>query len=498
MRSMSRLLVLVAVLLVTGALAGCAGTRPAVRDSSSPEWGPCPPAPGGVPDAGQECATVQVPLDYAQPGGQRISVAISRIKTARPELRRGVLVLIPGGPGSSGLLRPSAYLPRLPREVLNRYDIVGFDPRGVGASTPVSCQLGGDDVVPALLKPWPAPGGDISDNVARARRVAEACSRNGGAVISHISTRNEARDIEEIRQALGEDKISYWGVSYGTYVGAVYAAMFPDRTDRVVLDSNDDPAPQLVARGWAANYAVSIEDRFPDFAAWAASHNTEYGLGADPRAVREAFLRLAAELDLHPLPWPGARPAELTGNILRDTMMNVLYADPGFPRLAALMRAAAHAGPLPPSQPLPPESVLQNSAAVLLATICNDVEWRHPIERYPAEVARNRAAFPLTAGMPANVFPCSFWPNKPPEPATQITSHGPSNVLLIQNLRDPSTPYSGALQLRRALGDRARMISVDSGGHGAYLANGNACGDRTVTAFLTDGSWPDRDLTCPR
>jgi pimeloyl-ACP methyl ester carboxylesterase len=497
MTALSRLFALVAALVTVAACAGTVQPEPNPARDASPAWGACPPTATKTMHARQECATIQVPVDYGQPAGQRISLAISRIRSERPELRRGVLLLIPGGPGSPGLARPSTYLSRLPAEVRDRYDLVGFDPRGLGASTPVSCQLNGDDMVPAVMKPWPAPNGDISANVARARRLAEGCARNGGPVLPHISTRTNARDIEQIRRALGEQKISYWGVSYGTYAGAAYATMFPEHTDRVVLDSNDDPNPLLVAQGWLANYAVSVEDRFPDFAAWTAARHGEYGLGADPQAVRATFLRLTTQLDQRPMPWPGARPAELSGNILRDIMLNALYSDAGFPRLAALMQAASNAGPLPPSDPLPPESALQNSAAVVMATVCNDVKWPSSISHYPAEVARNRAAFPLTAGMPANLFPCSFWPASSAEPAIQITPRGPSNVLLIQNLRDPSTPHTGALQMRRALGDRARMVTVDSGGHGAYLANGNSCGDRTVTTFLSDGTRPDQDIVCP-
>lgn len=435
-----------------------------------------------------------MPLSYREPDGRRISLAISRIRTARPETRRGVLLLIPGGPGSSALYRPSTYVKRLPPEALDRYDIVGFDPRGMGRSTPVSCQLEHQDVLPALIKPWPAPDGDISRNVERASRIARTCAEHGGGLLGHISTANEARDIDQIRQALGEERVSYWGVSYGTYVGAVYATLFPDRTDRVVLDSNDDPNPDLVARGWAANYSISIEDRFPDFTAWAATRDSDYHLGSDPMAVRASFLQLAARLDREPLPWPGGPTGTLTGDVLRDAMMNVVYSDAGFPRLAGLMRAAWTGEPLP-DQPSPPEPVLQNSTAVLLATICNDVKWPRSVEDYQRAVARNRVEFPLTAGMPANIFPCAFW-SEPPEPPVRVSAQGPANVLLIQNLRDPSTPYRGALEMRRALGDRTRMVAVDAGGHGAYLENGNACGDRAVTAFLATGALPDHDMHC--
>jgi pimeloyl-ACP methyl ester carboxylesterase len=304
----------------------------------------------------------------------------------------------------------------------------------------------------------------------------------------YITTRNEARDIDRIRRSLGESRLSYWGVSYGTYVGAVYATMFPGRTDRVVLDSSDDPDPARVARGWANNFAVGAADRFPDFAAWAAARDTTFGLGSTPVAVRATYLRLASTLDRSPLP-------DLRGNDLRATMFNALYTDASFPLLAQLMHAALTSTPLP-AVPLPPPGQVQNFLAVLNATGCNDVAWPRAVQSYAAAVAGNRVAFPLTAGMPANIYPCAFWPYPPAEPPTRITSSGPSNILMIQNLRDPATPHSAALRMRAALGGRARLVSVDSGGHGAYLANGNACGDRTVTAFLADGVRPTRDVTC--
>lgn len=418
---------------------------------------------------------MSVPMDYASPGGPRVSLAVSRIRTADPRLRRGVLVLIPGGPGGSGLNRPSAYAGKLPKEVLDRYDIVGFDPRGVGASTPISCHLSTDDVAASHLKPWPAAG-----TVERGRRVASACLTTAGPLLEHISTRNEVRDLDAIRAALGEPQLSYWGVSYGTYVGAVYATLYPQRTGRVVLDSNDDPDPARVERGWAANYAIGVEDRFPDFAAW-------YSPG-DPAAARRTFLELASRLDRAPLPWPGANPPVLDGNVLRDTMLSALYSDASFPQLGALMDAALAGGPLP-APSTPPEAVLQNSAAVVYATICNDVAWPRDLQRYARDVKADRLAHPLTAGMPVNTGPCAFWP-APAERPVRVSDHGPSNVLMIQNRRDPATPLSGARQLAAALGHRATMLVVDSGGHGSYLANGTPAGDAAVTAFLAYGKMP--------
>jgi pimeloyl-ACP methyl ester carboxylesterase len=443
---------------------------PVASAEPGPVWGPC---------GAQECTTIEVPLDYQKGDSQRISLAVSRIRAARPEVRRGVLLLIPGGPGNSGLSRPATLGARLPQEVRDRYDLIGFDPRGVGQSTPVNCGLEPRDADPVGFMAWPGPSGDISGNVSKARRVAKACVENGGEIIRHLTTRNEARDIDQIRRALGERQISYWGVSYGTYAGAVYATMFPGRTDRVVLDSSDDPDPQRVAHGWLNNFAVGVADRFPDFASWAAERNATYGLGATPSAVRTTYLTLAGTL----------------GNTLRATMFNGLYNDSTFPLLAEYMRAARVGDPLP-AIPVPPQAQYENMYAVLTAVGCNDVSWSKSVSSYARAVAHDRVAYPLTAGMPANITPCAFWPYQPSEPPTRVTSAGPSNILMIQTLRDPATPHSAGLKMRAAFGHRARLVSVNTGGHGAYLVNGNACGDATVTTFLVTGTRPAKDTLC--
>ncbi|MFF9646094.1 alpha/beta hydrolase [Kitasatospora aureofaciens] len=483
---------------VAAALAVSALTAlPAAADQGHPgrdhlDWSACQ----GQADPRQQCATVTVPLDYHDPGGQQLTLAVSRIATAKPGLRRGVLLTVPGGPGGSGLGIPASAVKRLPQSVLDRFDLVGFDPRGVGRSTPVSCGLDTPDLAMVKLRPWPAADGSIDGNLATERRIAETCARNGGPVLRSISTANEARDIDRIRQALGERKLSAWGTSYGTYAGAVYATMFPGHTDRIVLDSNDDPDPSRVGRGWLAAFGQGAEDRFPDFAKWASAPDNPDRVADTPEQVRPLFLDLADRLDRAPLPWPGANPAELNGNALRETMLTSLYADAKFPDLARLMLAGLGRRPLP-APVLPPEQAVQNTTAVSVGTLCNDVSWPADPAGYAKDVAADRTARPLTAGMPVNAMPCAFWPFEPAEPPVRVTDRGPANILLAQNLRDPATPYGGALKLRAAFGDRARMVTVDSGGHDVYLANGNACGDAAVTDFLVTGRRPSEDVFCP-
>ncbi|WP_369357522.1 alpha/beta hydrolase [Streptomyces sp. cg2] len=481
-----------------GARAADRGRKDAAAGTPRLAWRSCE-RPGGP--VRQECAELPVPLDYRDPAGPWITLAVSRVRSDRPAARRGTLLVIPGGPGGSGISRLAQKGAALQREMAGAYDLVGFDPRGVGGSTKAGCGLDAGDRELVTLRSWPAADGGIEENVARSRRIAEACARNGGALVRSMSTANEVRDIERLRQALGERKLSAWGASYGTYVAAVYAQKYPERTDRWVLDSTDDPNPQRLERGWLANMAQGADDRFPDFAAWAADPaRTADGLrlarGADE--VRPLVLALAAELDRRPKPSnvPGT---PLTGNRLRQAVQSALYGDEtAFARLAGLIRAAQD----PAATPRLPDDLAgplpDPDAAVTVATICNDVAWPRDVASYRRAVAADRVRHPLTAGMTANVTPCAFWKDRPADEPVRITDRGPADILMIQNLRDPATPYFGARNMRTALGRRARMVTLDHGGHGVYLANGNACGDRAVTGYLRDGRWPRGDVFCPK
>ncbi|MFF3609390.1 alpha/beta hydrolase [Streptomyces sp. NPDC002463] len=493
-RGRKALMLALSVAAVAGA--GLVGGGAAPAAAATLNWGDCDPAVKPLP--GQQCATLSVPLDYGDPDGEQIGLAVARLRSTRPEARRGTLMVIPGGPGSSGVQRLGQKGAALSKEMNGAYDLVAFDPRGVGGSAKARCGFAEDDRRLVTLRSWPAADGGIGENVARSRRMAEACARNGGAMLRGLTTANQVRDLDRLRQALGERKLSAWSVSYGTYVAAVYAQKFPGRTDRWVLDSSSDPDPKRVARGWLAGMARGAEDRFPDFAAWAADpERDEDGLrlAERPEDVRPLFLDLAARLDREPRAstTPGA---PLTGTVLRQALQQALYSDAAFPAFARLMSQAldpAGVPVLPPelSGPMPDEA-----ATVSVGVICNDVDWPASVPAYERAVAAERVRYPLTAGMPANITPCAFWKGGAVEKPTRITDRGPSNVLMIQNLRDPSTPHSVGMRMREAFGDRARLVSVDKGGHGVYLGNGNACGDRAVTRFLTEGVRPAEDVLC--
>ncbi|MFG3189904.1 alpha/beta hydrolase [Streptomyces omiyaensis] len=456
-----------------------------------PRWAPC--GPGEM--ARLECATVEVPLDYADPGGRRLDVAISRTKATSPRDRRGVLLLNPGGPGGSGLDMPLWLAPELPDAVKQRYDLVGFDPRGVGRSSPVSCGLTGDEL--NWQRPYEAAS--FRKDVRWARTVAEKCRARNGAVLSHLTTRNTARDLDLVRAVLGERKISYLGYSYGTYLGAVYAQLFPRRTDRFVLDSAVDPA--RIWRGMIQSWAEGAEPAFTRWADWTARHDAEYRLGDTPEEVGAAFWALVARADRTPIELDGAR---LTGDDVRIGARAAFFDPRGAAELVVRLRTAAEGGTPPaapsrrtaPERPAPPsfaaEVPADNMDASFWAVVCADTRaWPRDPERYRRDAVRDGAAYPLYGDVGSHIKPCAFWPQGA-EPATRVDNT--TGALILQNEWDSQTPLFSAQGLRRVM-KGARMVTVLGGqGHGVY--GSGSCADATATAYLTTGRLPAADLTC--
>ncbi|MFE3143918.1 alpha/beta hydrolase [Streptomyces scopuliridis] len=458
---------------------------PGVSSAATPDtvrWGPCPE---DIASPRLQCSTLEVPLDYRDPDGRQIEIAISRLASENPSQRRGVLLTNPGGPGGTGLDYPALLAGSgLPQKVLDSYDVIGFDPRGVGRSAPVTCDLTPEQVARRNLAPFAHTAADVTREAKYARTIAKQCATSRTAwMLPHTTTANTARDMDRIRVALGEPKLSYLGHSYGTYLGAVYTTMFPERGDRVVLDSNLGPggydvtATRLFARG--------MEDRFPDFAAFAAAR-PEYGLGTTPEQVTAKFFDLAKRLE--------AKPVQgIDGTLFRGITFEYLYSDATM-HLLAVTWQALEADRLPPTLPLPEN--IENSLASRYSVICGDTRWPEKVRDYQRNVAVDRLKYPMLGGSTASIGPCAFWPDKRVEPPVRIGDRGSSNVLMVQNERDPGTPLAGAQKLRNAFGKRATMVTADQGGHGVYPFGPNTCANDAVTAFLTTGQRPAQDLAC--
>ncbi|TCC54231.1 alpha/beta hydrolase [Kribbella pittospori] len=451
-------------------------------DDSSLSWTPCPGVP--EPSLGLECTTVTVPLDYAKPAGEKIEIAVSRLPSTNPARRRGVLLLNIGGQGDSQAALPLALVSLgLPASVRETYDLIEFDPRGIGRSTPLTCNLRPDQAATLIPPPYARTAADVNQRAADARQIAEQCAQSGTAhLLPYITNTNVARDMDRIRQALGEQRISYLGYSHGTYLGTLYAALFPKRTDRMVFDSVSGLGG-LDAVG-ARRWGLGFELRFPDFARWAASQDATYGLGATPAQVRTRWLQIVDNLDQAPV-------AGISGAALRAMTYGMLFNDSIFPALASALQALA-AGQAPQLPPPPAGGDFSG----MLALVCNSPGWSRDIDTYQRHVAVDRLRYPLFGPAAASVWPCAFWPAKP-EPRVDISKAGSSTILLVNNLRDPATPYVGAVELHRTLGARSRLVTADQGGHLSYLFGNNTCAKNLETTFLVDGKRPSRDTFCP-
>ncbi|WP_371606664.1 alpha/beta hydrolase [Streptomyces sp. NBC_01213] len=479
-RSLS--LALTAAALAVTALPPAASATTPTPTPGALRWGPCP---DGASAPRLECSTLEVPLDHRDPDGRQIEIAVSRLASEKPSQRRGVLLTNPGGPGGPGLTYPAVLAASgLPQEVLDSYDVIGFDPRGVGRSTPLTCDLTEDQQRRGNFPPYAYTAADVAREAGYARKIADQCTSSRTAwMLPHTTTADTARDMDRIRAALGEAKLSYLGASYGSYLGAVHATMFPRRGDRIVLDSNLGPggydvtAMRLFARG--------MEDRFPDFAEFAAGH-PEYGLGTTPQQVTDLFHELVQRLDTEPV-------QDVDGTGFRGYTFEQLYADGSMPRLAEFWQALDTGAPLP----LPEVTgATENLLASRFAVVCGDSRWPGTIREYQRNVAVDRLKYPMLGGSTASVNPCAFWPRERTEPPVRITGRGPSNVLMVQNERDPGTPLAGARALRRAFGERATMVTADQGGHGVYPYGSNTCAADAATTFLTTGERPPQDLAC--
>jgi pimeloyl-ACP methyl ester carboxylesterase len=243
-------------------------------------------------------------------------------------------------------------------------------------------------------------------------------------------------------------------------------------------------------------FGPADEIRFPDFENWLAARSAQYGLGSTPQQVRATYFTLAAKLDATPV-------LGVTGNEFRSVTRAAMYNDANFPVLAQIWQEVAQgtasASALSPlTAPAAPSAApADNEAAALLGVWCDDVTWPRSVPQYEADVAVDSRLFPIAGPMAADVMPCAFWPDRPLEPVVPIRSAGPRNVLLLDNTRDPATPYFGALGMRAALGRRAAFVTVDQGGHGVYLVNPNACANDMATAWLVTGALPATDQFCP-
>ncbi|MEN3540343.1 alpha/beta fold hydrolase [Microbispora sp. ZYX-F-249] len=453
-------------------------------------WGDC----AGVDDPALRCAEVTVPLDYRRPRGRTITIVISRLPATDPARRRGVLLTTGGGPGGPGVPLPSALAPQLSPQVRARYDLIGFDMRFVERSTPIGCgqdleETGGYWVRTATPGSFPA-------DAAEARAYARDCVRAAGWALPHATTANAARDMDVIRAALGEEKISYLGGSYAGMLGATYSTLFPGRVDRFVLDS--PPYGDTAWRAYELARTPAFEAGTAAFAAWTAARDADYGLGATAQEVTDAVTGLIRRAATSPLVVAGRA---WTGGELGSLLVAGIYDERTFGLVAAAFADLA-AGREPfvpfPLRPLPPAGVpgvpADNHTATNMAYRCGDGPWPRDPHDYLRDLASYGARYPLFGPANANITPCAFWPRIKDEPVRLSANHAPG-VLVTAALRDVAVPVANSRAVAAHI-PGSRLVTIDAHTHAPYPAFGDACLNGAVDAFLTTGTLPPADVAC--
>lgn len=460
-------------------------------------WGACAKAEGLPPSV--RCGTVSVPLDYAHPDGKKIKLTVSRTKATkkaagRAVARQGALVFNPGGPGGSGMYFPLVgVLPEWKR-IAAAYDLVGYAPRGVGRSAPLTCQ----DPKQYTKAPTQAPTyPDASykqERIARAKAYARGCgTRNPG--LRHYTSLNNARDLDVLRAAVGERKLTFMGASYGTYFGAVYATLFPSHVRRMVFDSAVNPDPAQIWYGNNLEQSMAFEGRWADFRSWVAKHDKVYHLGSTPDDVLRSYEKVRAELSHKPA---GGKvgPGQLQAAFLKAG-----YYDDYWPTRASALSAYLKGDPKPLIEQAAPEpkgaAEEENGNAVYTAVECNDAPWPTDFrvwDRDNSDLARV-APFETWDNAWMNL-PCAYWP-APRQQAVDVRTAKDAlpPTLILAAERDAATPYEGARELNRRLRGSVLVTEEGAGTHG-IAAGPNKCVNGHLDAYLLEGRLPERHAEC--
>ncbi|MFD7159981.1 alpha/beta hydrolase [Kribbella sp. NPDC059898] len=439
--------------------------------------------------AGASCAELQVPLDYSDPNGRAITLAIARRSATDTLHKQGTLVVNVGGPeasrqGISWLLEKNPGLAA-------KYDVVGVDPRFFGRSTPLECGYPTDEYLRSVQYGSPTRR-DFRISTAIARDLAARCAPYQD-LLPYASTRNIARDLDKVRERLGVQRISYFGVSYGTYLGAVYLQLFPSRADRVVLDSSH--APDSYGPNWTRETAPADAAALADWAGWAARHNA--GLGATRSAVLAAIDRIAAATPLQ------VGTHQVTRAMLPGLLLTVDDTDASYAEFSAQVRVLRDAAAGKDVTPTPAQEqrfqlydltdvVPEFSFSANVANQCADRATSRDPETYYHDIVSHRATEPLFGPLARDINPCAFWPTAPSEEPTVVGNN--HQALILSASGDPVLPYTGQLAMHNAL-TGSRMVTLqDSYRHGVYVAS--ACVDAIADYYLSSGRLPSRDVSC--
>ncbi|MEV1169912.1 alpha/beta fold hydrolase [Nonomuraea sp. NPDC049784] len=445
-------------------------------------WGPCEEEPS------VECGTLAVPVDWSNPNGRTLPLALARRKATDPSARIGSLLANPGGPGNSGvndILRPSGFS----EDIQRRFDIVGYDPRGVARSGSVTCSA---SVYNQMPYPVMTSQADYDKWFAFDKTLRADCRQLTGALLyDHLDSANVARDMDAIRSALGEPKLTSYGVSYGTLAQQMYAEMFPNRVRAMVLDGNMDHS--LNVKQFQVTEAATVEDSFDEFADWCARDTDCVLHDRDVRALWKALLDKAGRGELY---WPGESDPVSAHNL---RWLGVVLNEAPVWRQEAKVLLALDGGPVPDDMGWPPGNGPVNGefAELPTAILCED--WNLRLQDYNEYADVMRASNAVAPDMAYNPMPMGDMPicqghpvNNPQHP---LRYYGSAPLLVVTSKHDPDTPYEWSANVARQLGSKATLLTYEGWGHGVYGMT--QCTTNAVDSYLISLTVPAKDATCP-
>jgi len=440
---------------------------------------------------GLQCGSVTVPLDYADPGLGTIQIAVARHPATDPAARIGSLVINPGGPGGSGINDLPTELRVFTPEILARFDVVSFDPRGVQRSSPVECNSG-ESGGPGPPGPLPDPVPTTPDTqqalVSNDEAYAGQCESMSGRVLPFVGTVDTAKDLDVIRRALGDPLLTFVGHSYGTLLGATYAQLFPTHVRAMVLDGAIDPA--LSSAQMIIDQSKGFEGVLDDFLTWCAT-SCAWRPGGDAKA---SLLALVAQSRAHRIPGGGGRSAG--PGEMYDALLDALYARSFWPSLAGALTQAAAGNA---------SGVLGLSDSYLRNGSTNAVDAETAIDCLDHPTARDTSAYPSLASQAAAQAPvfgpllawgllgCALWPVPPTRTVAPVTAPGAPPIVVVGATKDPATPYVWAQHLASEL-QRGALVTWQGENHVAYFYSG--CVRAIDQAYLVDGTVPAAGTVC--
>jgi pimeloyl-ACP methyl ester carboxylesterase len=494
-------------------VAGAAPATPPPAARSAVAWEPC-----ALPEAPtRECAALAVPLDYDEPDGTTISLAVARIPATDRDGRIGSLVLNPGGPGGPGVVGLAIQHPWLPPALRARFDVVGFDPRGVGESATVRCFASVAEQVEFLyfadLPRVPVGPEQEAAWEGAAADLAQRCGERNAATLDHLSTANVARDMDRLRAALGDEKLNFFGTSYGTFLGATYANLFPDSIRAMALDGVIDP-PSYVGGADSPGGTSFLRilsnqgstDALAEFFARCAAAGPDACAFAAPTAAATAakFDALMARLQAAPMVVQGvAGTLTVTYAIVIDAVWISLYAAPTWSDLAQGLQRLDEgdaAGFLVATHRLggPPATAYSNVLEGQFANNCLDTANPDDPEVYRDLARRADERTPYFGSLWVyQALPCAFWPGADADRYTgPWDAETSAPILLISRLFDPATPHSSAVAAAETLAN-ARLLTIDGWGHGYFVGGRSTCADDLTAAYFVDLALPPVGTVCP-